>query len=235
MRKPSRNAPSSRRVLWAATGGVFCALLVASLSGALFLDERDSTATTLGAVAFATLFVTPFLVVLASFLLQDTEQQRSVWLAGAVLALVLAGFTIFSGIGLLFLFVAGVLGWAWWDARSSGAPTRNWLSWLLTLWIVLSLGGSLWLLWWRETPMCWATTGNESAWSSTGSANPGPCTSDIFDTTEGALALERRSSNQAASARTGAAGWGSGKWVTTCRLWITAQRRRSNRFLRTPT
>jgi hypothetical protein len=173
---------------WAAVAGLVSALLTEFLNRTLMLDEEASEATTLGALAFVVVITAPFLFALSASFLPATEQRRAVWLASALLALVIGGLSIFS-VGVLFLIVAGALAWAWWATRSPGGWIRDRLSFMLTLWIVLSLGSSLRLLWWRETPACWVAGPGGVRWSTVNPTGGETCVSDIIDSTEGALAL----------------------------------------------
>ncbi len=186
--RPGDEIASTRLARWAAVGGLASALLTAFLNRTLLLDEEASGATTLGAIGFVVVLAAPFVLVLLASFLQDTEQRRSVWLAGAALALVVAGLSIFS-VGVLFLIVAGALGWAWWSGRSPAGVIRDRISLVATLWIVLALGGALRLLWWRETPACWLTGADGARWSAGQPSGAATCVSDIIDATEGALAL----------------------------------------------
>jgi hypothetical protein len=185
---PGDEIASTRLAWWAAVGGLASALLTAFLNRTLVLDEEASGATTLGAIGFVVVVAAPFVLVLLASFLRDAEQRRSVWLASAALALAIAGLSIFS-VGALFLIVAGALGWAWWSGRSPDGVIQGRISLAATLWIVLSLGGALRLLWWRETPACWLTGADGARWSAGQSATAATCVSDIFDATEGALAL----------------------------------------------
>jgi hypothetical protein len=60
-RKAARSA-----VLFATAMGLFSILSIAWSNGALLLDEEESSATTLGAVAFVVAYLAPFLLLLAS-------------------------------------------------------------------------------------------------------------------------------------------------------------------------
>jgi hypothetical protein len=182
----SRNLPSSRIALWAASGWAFCTLAIVLISDRrpFAIDEFDSNATKLGAIGFTAVFIAPLLLPVASFRLRNINRRRSVWLGCALFSLLLAGLTVFS-VGWLFLFVSGLLSWAWWISRRRRPVERTWISPLLTCWIVLAFGGALWLLFLRDTPMCW----NGSSWTSSSSAGHADCTSDIIDSLESALAL----------------------------------------------
>lgn len=186
--RPGSDNSSTRVALVAAVGGLASALLTAFLKRTLALDEEASEATTLGALAFVVGITAPFLFALIAPFLPAPEQRRAVWLASALLALVIGGLSIFS-VGVLFLIVAGALGWAWWSARDAERLIRDRIAIIATLWIVLALGGALRLLWWRETPACWATGPGGVRWSTVNPTGGETCVSDIIDSTEGALAL----------------------------------------------
>jgi hypothetical protein len=169
-------------------GGLASALLTALLNRTLLLDQEESEATTLGAIGFVVVLAAPFVLVLLASFLPDAEQQRSVWLASAMLALIIGGLSIFS-VGVLFLIVAGALSWAWWSGRSPDGWIRDRMAIVATLWIVLAFGGALRLLWWRETPDCWLTGADGERWLAGQPATAAICVSDIIDATEEALVL----------------------------------------------
>jgi len=180
-----------RAAIGAAVGGLCVTLLIAAVNGAITLDEQESSATTLGALAFMVALAAPFLIVVLASILFETQLQRPIWLAGALLTLVLGGITIFSGIGVLFICVGGALLWDWWGARLGTAAGWQLKPALLSLLIVASLGSSLVFLWFRETPMCWGTSEGDSGWIASSSTGSGSelCASDIIDNTEAALSL----------------------------------------------
>ncbi|MER3406501.1 MAG: hypothetical protein C4346_19870, partial [Chloroflexota bacterium] len=125
--RPGGDHSSTRVALWAAVGGLATALLTAFLNRTLLFDEEAGEATTLGAIGFVAVLAAPFVLALLASFLPDTEQRRSVWLASAALALVIAGLSIFS-VGMLFLIVAAALGWAWWATRSPAGLIRDRIS-----------------------------------------------------------------------------------------------------------
>jgi len=193
MARPPQPRPehgAERVVAWSAAGGLLTALALAALSGRLALDERDGSATTLGALGFSVAFAAPFVAALASFLARNEGLRRSVWLASGVLALCLGVLTVFGGVGLVF-GVAGVgLVTAWWLARGQAGTSDQLLrSIALTGWLLVWLAGALGLLWLRETPACWSAAANGFGWVAGPSPTGNHCTSDIIDTTEGLLAL----------------------------------------------
>jgi hypothetical protein len=179
-------ASEARIALWAAVVGLGFGLLISAVNGTLSFDERTSNATTLGGIAFVAVFTVPFLAVIASYGLHDLDQRRAVWLGAAGAVAILGVLAIFS-IGVVFLCVAAVLVIAWLEARGRRAEGWRWEAAALMLWIIQFFGGAVWLLllWRRDTPRCWS--GSES--TATGPREWRSCSSDIIDTTEGALAL----------------------------------------------
>ncbi|MFL5759860.1 MAG: hypothetical protein ACJ789_08975 [Thermomicrobiales bacterium] len=182
----SRHQSSSHLVIFAAASWAFCALVVLLVNGRWPTSRNnfEGEATTLGALGFAAAIVAPLLLLIGSFRLRDDAQRRAVWLGCGLFAIILAAITMFS-VGSVFLVLAGILGWAWWTTRRTSPSFRTWTSSLLSGWIVGASTIALWMLFLRDTPMCW----NASGWSPTASATHVDCTSDIVDSLEGALAL----------------------------------------------
>jgi hypothetical protein len=171
---------------WSAVVGFLTAIMIAAISGRLSLAEREG-ASVLGDLGAMAAFMAPFVAVLASFLSHDLEVRRAFWLAGGVLALILAGFSIFSGLWILFGPVGAGLFSAWWLTKGRAGLLGPARSIALTSWLILCLGFALGVLHLRETPGCWSATeyGPDSEALSTNEV----CWSDRIDDTEGLFAL----------------------------------------------
>jgi hypothetical protein len=171
---------------WSAVVGFLTALMIAAISGRLTLGEREG-ASVLGDLGAMAAFMAPFVAVLASFLTRDLEVRRAVWLAGGVLALILARLSIFSGLWILLGPVGVGLISAWWLTRGHAGLLGPARSIALASWLILCLGGALGALHLRETPGCWSATeyGPDSEAVSTREV----CWSDRIDDTEGLFAL----------------------------------------------
>lgn len=182
-----RGRRADRRVVWSAAGGLLTALLVVAITGRLTLDEQANSDTTLGALGLSAAFMAPFVASFASFLVRDVKIRRAVWLAGGVLALILGGLTIFSGVGWLFGAAGAGLLSAWWQSRGGVALLGPPRAVALIAWLILCLCGALGVLWLRQTPVCRdaiAHGPNQAMESITTT-----CNSDITDDAEGLLAL----------------------------------------------
>lgn len=174
---------------WSAITGLLTSFMLVALSGVLFLNERESTATTLGALGFLVSFVAPFAVPLASLLAHRPETRRSAWLAAGVLALYLAALTIFSGVGLLYGMAGVGFTSALWLATGSARVRGSARSLVLAGWLLIWLGSGLLLLRLHATPACWITSQAGSGWRLQASHPTVECVSDITDDKEGLLAL----------------------------------------------
>jgi len=76
--------------------------------------------------AFATIFISPFVVALLSLRLPRVEQQRWVWLVCAVIVAVTSLPLIFNGVGFFLLAIAICFGWAFVATRRRlSAPERR--------------------------------------------------------------------------------------------------------------
>jgi hypothetical protein len=183
-----------RAVLIASIMGIIFVVIVSLFNGSLFLNEERSSATKLGAISFPIVFIAPFVVLAASCRLQNAGQRRAIWFGCLLSTLVLAILAIFS-VGLLFLLIALAIFWAWLVSAQDEPTTTNWLSPLLTLWIVVMFSCSLLFPLFRpDTPACWTGDRWESVGDSPGgiftfSSTTGACSSDITDSVDGAVAL----------------------------------------------
>ncbi len=180
-RRPERIAT------WSAAGGLVVAVSIAAITGNLFLDQRAAGATTLGAVGLTVALAAPFLASLAARRVREVALRRAIWFASGVLALVLGGLTIFSGIGWFFAAAAVGLIAAWWLSRGDAGARGAARAIAVSAWLLLSLGGALAGLWLRETPMCWDAGAAAPGWVAAGTASA--CMSDIVDDRDGLLAL----------------------------------------------
>src|SRR5215211_7424090 len=98
-------------ILAVSTTGMMSILAISWANGRLMLHEEESSATSLGALAFPVSFLAPFAVLFASCCLRDVSQRHAVWL-GCMLSIVgLAVLAIFSA-GTLFLVLVLFIGWA---------------------------------------------------------------------------------------------------------------------------
>ena len=173
--------------VWSAVVGLATAILVAAVTGRFLLDQHASAATTIGNLGFLLAILAPFATALISSILPVAAVRRSIWLAAGVLALVLGGLTIASGVGWLFGLAGGGFVWAWWQSRDTAGLFGSPRSIAVTGWLVLWFGGALWATSLRETPACWNDSGADAGWVATRSS--GDCVSDIIDDREGLLAL----------------------------------------------
>jgi hypothetical protein len=170
---------------WSAVFGAVIILSLAAASGSLFRAQHAAGATSLGAFSKTVAFLAPFVAPLVATRLRSLELQRAVWLSCGVLALVLGGLTIFSGVGFLLIASAAGLLAAWWLSRGESGLWGSVRAIAVSAWLLLAFGGALAGLSLRETPACWESGGN--GWGATVTIEE--CSSDVVDDTEGVLAL----------------------------------------------
>lgn len=87
-------------------GGVVGLILTLSLAYA-----RDDHASGMTDVAFAAIFISPFVLALLSLRLPGVEHQRWIWLVCAVIVAVTSLPLIFNGVGFFLLAIAICFGW----------------------------------------------------------------------------------------------------------------------------
>jgi hypothetical protein len=179
-----------RAVLFATAMGLFSVLSIAWSNGTLLLDEEESGATTLGAIAFVVAYLAPFLVLVASLRRHDISQQRAMWL-GCTLCMLCLNFLAMYSFGIFSLLIALLIGWAWRACASEDSTRWNWLSPLLTLWIAVAFGSALlYPILTADAAACWTGNSWERTESfATFSSTVGTCSSDIITSVEGAVAI----------------------------------------------
>jgi hypothetical protein len=183
---PSHLDPRAEQLAtWSAVFGAVITLSLAAASGSLLLAQRTAGATSLGAVGQTVALTAPFVASLVATRLTSTDLQRAVWLSCGVLALVLGGLTVFSGVGFFIIAAAVGLLAAWWLSRDQAGVLGSVQAIAVSVWLMLSFGGAFAGQRLRETPACWDSGGN--GWVASDTANE--CRSDIVDDTEGGLAL----------------------------------------------
>jgi hypothetical protein len=184
-RKAARSA-----VLFATAMGLFSILSIVWSNGTLLLDEEESGATSLGALAFVVAYLAPFLVLVASLRRHDISQQRAMWLGCTPCMLCLTFLAMFS-FGIFYLLIALLIGWAWLASASEGSTRWNWLSPLLTLSIAITFGSALLFpMFTPDAAACWIGNSWERTESfATYSSTVGTCSSDITTSFEGAVSI----------------------------------------------
>jgi len=175
--------------------GLVLMLAVTAIGGSLWLDQRSSNSTRLGAFAFVLAMVAPFVVAWIAAFGPNRHVLRAFTFAAAVGAGVLALLGMFS-FGILIAPLAIILFWCVHASRPEANDPTPASAYLVTMVVMTGLVLAIGALFFRDTAACWSSANPgwhavPSMSSQTSISNGGSvtCTSNYRDNTEGLLSL----------------------------------------------
>ncbi len=198
----TRTSMDSTAGLFGGLWGLIAALIIGGLRIANS-ELPQLRAEWVGDLAFAMVYLAPFLLAVLAVRWVSPALRASAWGAAGVIA-ALAVFTSFSGVSLLFLPAAALLIIAGLLAIKQAGSDRAGLALLLSLVLVVFVTGAWWTLFSQEDGRCWelirtadgveswfaAPYGEHGTISASGTGRVAvTCTSDVITPGEGVLSL----------------------------------------------
>lgn len=199
----STKAPGHFSGLLGGMWGIVAAIALGGLRFALSEPPLRS-AELIGDIAFLAVYVAPFALALLALRWKNSAHRATAWIAGSTLAL-WGAFTAFSGISLVFLPAAVLLGIAALRTIVVATALRDVAVALILTTGLIALNAGAWLvLFSREDPLCWElirSADGRTEWQTapftfTGTISAtgvGPigrvCTGDLISSAEGLLSL----------------------------------------------
>ncbi len=135
--------------------GVVCALALGSLRFVLPAPP-ERQAQIVGSIALLAAYLLPFVLALLALRWRRVAHQAMAWSAAALAAL-LASFSAFSGVSLIFLPAALLLGLAALRAVWEAGPRQMPVALLLGVMLAAINTGAFLTLFWHEDGRCWAS------------------------------------------------------------------------------